>query len=109
MGYLLEDLRVFGVNADHWMTEAQDERALLKTSEQGAERFISKWIASEKARTGLRRIYAIACPNVTGRTKEKTAQSNLVRAGSLAIVDKLKVARICIPRAFLFKEKSERA
>ena len=25
MGYRLEDLRAFGINADEWMTAAQDE------------------------------------------------------------------------------------
>ena len=56
-----------------------------KTAEQGAERFMAKWIAAEKARAGLR--HAVVCPNVTGRTKGRIAQSNRVRAGSLAIVD----------------------
>ena len=46
---------------------------------------MGKWIAAEKARSGL--WYAILCPNVTGRTKERIAQSKRARAGSLAIVD----------------------
>ena len=44
--------------------------------------------------------YAVPCPNVTGRTKERIAQSKRVRAGSLAIVDWPHVARTCILRAF---------
>ena len=46
---------------------------------------MSKWIAAEKVRAGLR--HAIVCPNVTGRTEERMAQSKRARAGSFAIVD----------------------
>ena len=50
-------------------------------AEQRPERFMAKWIFAEKARAGLR------CPNVTGRTKGRIAQSKRARAGSLAMVD----------------------
>ena len=56
-----------------------------RTVEQGAERFMAKWTAAEKARAGLR--HEVVCSNVTGRTKERIAQSKRARAGSLAIVD----------------------
>ena len=56
-----------------------------RTAGQGAECFMAKWIAADKARAGLR--YAVVCSNVTGRTKERVAQSKRARAGSLAIVD----------------------
>ena len=46
---------------------------------------MTKWIAAETVRAGLR--HEAVCPNVTGRTKEKIAQSTRVRAHSLAIVD----------------------
>ena len=46
---------------------------------------MAKRIAAEKTRAGLR--HAVVCPNVTGRTNERIAQSKQVRAGSLAIVD----------------------
>ena len=46
---------------------------------------MAKWVAAEKARAGLR--YAVVCPNVTGRTKERIAQSKRARADSLVIVD----------------------
>ena len=46
---------------------------------------MAKWIAAEKARAGLR--HAVVCPNVTGRTKERIAQSKRARAGSPAKVD----------------------
>ena len=85
MRCFLDDLRAFGINADQWTTAAQDEREWLKTAEQGAERFMTKWIAAEKASAGLR--YAVICPNMTGRTKERIAQSKRARAGSLAIID----------------------
>ena len=35
MGYLLDDLRAFGMNADLRTTAAQDEREWRKTAEQG--------------------------------------------------------------------------
>ena len=44
-----------------------------------------KWIAAEKSRAGLR--YAVKCPNVTGRTKERIVKSKRVRAGPFAIFD----------------------
>ena len=85
MGCFLDDLRAFGINADQWTTAVQDEGEWRKTAEQGAERFMAKWIASENVRTRLR--YAVVCPNVTGRIKDRIAQSKRVRAGSLAIID----------------------
>ena len=85
LGCFLDDLRAFGINADQWTTAAQDEEELRRTAEQEAEHFISKWIAAEKAKDGLR--YAVVCPNVTGRTKERIAQSKRRRDGSLALVD----------------------
>ena len=46
---------------------------------------MAKWIAAEKTKAVLR--HAVVCPNVTGRTKERIAQSKRARAGSLALVD----------------------
>ena len=85
MGCFLDDLGAFGINADQWTTAAQDEGEWRITAEQGAEHFMAKWIAAKKARDGLR--HAVVCSNVTGRTKERIAQSKRARAGSLAIVD----------------------
>ena len=42
-------------------------------------------VDAEKPKAGLR--HAVVCPNVTGRTKGKIAQSKRARAGSLALVD----------------------
>ena len=81
----LDDLRAFGINADQWTTATQDEGEWRRTVEQEAEYFMAKWIVAEKARAKLR--HAMVCPNVTGRTKERTAQSKRARAGSLALVD----------------------
>ena len=50
-----------------------------------SEHFMAKWINAEKNKAGLR--HAVVCPNVTGRTKERIAQSKRARAGSLALVD----------------------
>ena len=44
----------------------------------------------------------MVCPNVTGRTKEKIAQSKRARAGSLTLVDYPQVARTCILRACIW-------
>ena len=85
MGRFLDDLRAFGINADQWTTAAQDEGEWRRTAEQGAEHFMAKWIAAEKNKAGLR--HAVVCPNVTGRTKERIAQSKRACAGSLALVD----------------------
>ena len=53
-GCFLDDLGAFGINADRWTTAAQDEREWRRTAEQGAEYFMAKWIAAEKAKTVLR-------------------------------------------------------
>ena len=86
MGCLLDDLRVFGIHPDKWTIAAQDEGEWHRTAKQGAEFFITKWIAAERARAALR--HAAICPNVTGRTKERVAQSKRARTGLLAVVDK---------------------
>ena len=90
--FLDDDLGAFVINADQWTTAAQDEGGWRRTAEQGAEHFtrsgtfhMAKWIAAEKTKAGLR--HAVACPNVTRRTKERIAQSKRARAGSLALVD----------------------
>ena len=67
------------------LTAAQDEREWRRTAEQGAEHFMVEGIPAEKAKAGLR--HTVVCPNVTGRIKERIAQSKRARAGSLALVD----------------------
>ena len=84
-GCFLDDLRAFRINAGQWTTAAQDEGEWHRTADQGAEHFMAKWYTAEKVRAGLR--HAEVCPNGTGRTKERIAQSKRARAGSLAIVD----------------------
>ena len=81
----LDNLRAFGINADQWTTAAQDEGEWRRTAEQGAEHFMAKCVAAEKAKAGLR--HAVVCPNTKGRIKERIAQSRRARAGSLALVD----------------------
>ena len=85
MGCFLDDLRAFGIDADQWTTAAQDEEEWRRTAEQGAGHSVAKLIAAEKAKAGRR--HGVVCPNVTGRTKERIAQSKRARAGSLALVD----------------------
>ena len=41
MGCFLDDLRGFGINADQWMTAAQDEGKWRRTAELGAEHFMA--------------------------------------------------------------------
>ena len=85
MGCFLDDLRDFGINTDLWTTAAQDGGKWRRAVKQRAEHFMTKWIAAEKAKAGLR--HAVVCPNVTGRTKGRIAQSKRTRASSLATVD----------------------
>ena len=86
MGCFLDNLKAFGINADRWTTAAQVDGEWRRTVEQGAEHSMTKWIDAAKVRAGLLR-HAVACPNVTGRTKERIAQSKRTRAGSLDGVD----------------------
>ena len=85
MGCLLDDFRVFGIDPDKWTIVAQDEGEWHRNTKQGAELFMTKWIAAERARAALR--HAETCPNVTGRTKERVAQSKRARTGLLATID----------------------
>ena len=62
-----------------------DEGEWRRTAEQGAEHFMAKLIIAEKTKAGLR--HALVCPNVTGRTKKRTAPSKRARGSSLALVD----------------------
>ena len=78
---------------DQWTTAVQDEGEW----EQGAERwwFMTKWVATEKVRAGLRHeVVVVVCPNVTGRTKDRIAQSKRVRVGSLAIIVNLYLPKL---------------
>ena len=98
MGCFLDDLRAFGTNAYQWTTAAQGEGEWRRTAEQGEEHYLlmAKWVVAEKLKAGLR--HAVVCPNVTGRTQERIAQSKRARAGSLAFfADKPQVARTCVP------------
>ena len=55
MGYLLDDLRAFGIKVDWWTTAAaQDEGEWRRAAKQGAVHFTTKGIAAAKARAGLR-------------------------------------------------------
>ena len=83
MGCFLDDPRALGINADQWTTAAQDEGEWRRTAEQGAEHFMAKWIVAEKSKAGLR--HAVVC--LTGKTKERIAQSKRARSGWLALVD----------------------
>ena len=90
MRCFLDDLRAFGINADQWTTQSRTRgndagRRNKGGGTRGVERFMAEWIAAEKARARLR--HAVACPDVTGRTKERIAQRKRARAGSLATVD----------------------
>ena len=86
MGCFLDDLRTFGIDVDQRTTAAQDEGKRRRTAEQGAEHFMAKLIAAEKAWAELR--HAVVCQNVKGNaTEERIAHSKRARACSLVIVD----------------------
>ena len=59
---------------------------------------MAKWIAAEKTRAGLR--HAVICPNVTGRTEDRIAQCERVRADSLDIVHYSSGANLYPPGVF---------
>ena len=85
MGCLLADLRAFGISADQWTIEAQDEREWRKTEEEEAER-----AHGEMDHCGESQGWTTACssmPYITRRIKEKIAQSKRVRTGLIAMVD----------------------
>ena len=46
---------------------------------------MAKWIAADKITAKLQ--HTVLCPNVTGRIMDRIAQSKIVRASSLALVD----------------------
>ena len=52
---------------------------------EGAEFFMTRWFATERARAALR--HAVVSPSVTGRTKERVAQSKRARNGLLVTID----------------------
>ena len=54
MGFFLNDLGDFGVNADQWTTATQNEGGWRRTAEQEAEHFMGKLIVAEKTKAGLR-------------------------------------------------------
>ena len=65
-----------------------DQWTTIALAQDGGTRggtFHGELIAVEKVRARIR--HAVVCPNVTGRTKERIAQSKRARAGSLAVVD----------------------
>ena len=85
MGCFLDDLRAFGERRPVDDCSPEGEGEWRRTAEKGVEHFMAKWIIAEKTKAGLR--HAVVCPNVTGRTKERIAQSKWARTGSLALVD----------------------
>ena len=72
------------IDPDKWTIAAQDEAEWLRTAKQGAERFMTKWIAEERAGAALR--HAETCPNVTGRAKERVALGKRACTGLLKAV-----------------------
>ena len=85
MGCLLDDFRIFGIDPDKWTIAAQDEGEWHRTAKQGAESFMTRWIAAARASAALR--HAETCPNVTERTRERVAQSKRARTGLFATID----------------------
>ena len=75
----LDDFRAYGIIADRGRLQFGTRGNGAGRRNQGRKCFMAKLIAAEKARVGVR--HAVVCPNVTGKTKERTTQSKQVRAG----------------------------
>ena len=54
-------------------------------------RNVAKWIVAEKVRAGVR--HRVVCPKVTGRIKDRIAQTKRARAGLLVIIGSPQVTR----------------
>ena len=85
MGCFLDDLRAFGINADNWMTAAQGEGEWRRTAEQKFHGEMNR--CRERKPEGWTTACSSRCPNVTGRSKKRIAQSKRAHVGSLAVVD----------------------
>ena len=64
---------------------------------------MAKWIAAEKVRAGLR--HAVVCPSVTGRTKERIAQSKRTRASCspqliIIVTSDANLYLLCLPMPY---------
>ena len=83
-GTRLPKCAMFGelVRSGGYMGEQEKKR---KTAEQGTGRLMATLISAEKVSAGLWLV--VVSPNVTGRTKERIAQSKRARAGSFAVAD----------------------
>ena len=81
MGCLLDDLRDFGIDPDKWTIAAQDEGEFHRKAKEGAELFMTEWIAAERASAALRAHRIM--PERDGRTKEEVAHGKRVRTGLL--------------------------
>ena len=86
MGCFLDDLRALSINADQVDDRSPGRGGMAQDGGTRGEKFHGEMDrCRESQRAGLR--HAVVCPNVTGRTKERIAQSKRARSGSPAIVD----------------------
>ena len=77
MGCFLDDLRAFGINADQWMTAAQDERGSSRTAEEGAT------FHGEMDRWGESQGWTTACNSIPERDDGKDQEEDIPKqAGS---------------------------
>ena len=89
-GCLLDNLKAFGINADQWTTAAPGRGGMAQDGGTRGGTFHSKLDRCRESRAGL--WHAVVCPNVTGRKKDRIAQSKQhLRADLLAIVDQSQV------------------
>ena len=86
IGCFLDDLRAFGINTDQWATAAQDEGGMAHNGGTRGGTFHGEGDRCRESQ-GWTTAYTVVCPNVTGRTTERIAQSKRSRASSLALVD----------------------
>ena len=87
MGYLLDDLRAFDINADEWYktTAIQDKGGWYKTAEQGAGRFMAKWTVAKSVR--VRDAVRMSERDGKDPREDSPKKAKRARAGSLAKVD----------------------
>lgn len=73
------------VRANQWIISSQGTNKWYKTVKQEAKVLMTNWISAQRLKAALR--YAVVCSNVTGRNKEKLAQSRHAPAILLATAD----------------------
>ena len=86
MGCFLDDLRAFGIKVDQSVDDYSPGRGGMAQSGRTRGGIFHGEMDRCRENQGWTTAYAVVCPNVTGRTKKRIAQSRRARAGSLALM-----------------------